>query len=94
MEIVPPTTPQTHTIIFLHGRGSNGPEFESEFFESQASNKMTLPEMFPHVKWVCCAHNMSRVGSVNAADRSTCLRSELNLIQIDRSFHLQRGWAS
>ena len=56
MEIVQPTASHTHTIIFLHGRGSDGPEFASEFFVSRASNKKTLPEMFPQIKWVRCVH--------------------------------------
>jgi predicted esterase len=42
----------SHTIIFLHGRESTASEFASEFFESQASDDRTLPEIFPTVKWV------------------------------------------
>ncbi|KAI1762453.1 phospholipase/carboxylesterase [Hypoxylon sp. FL1150] len=46
----------THTIIFLHGKGSNGEEFAGEFFESEASEPAgqprTLPDLFPTVRWV------------------------------------------
>ena len=42
----------THTIIFLHGRDSTSSEFAEEFFESQASDDRTLPQIFPTVKWV------------------------------------------
>lgn len=50
--IVSPTTPHTHTIIFLHGRGSNALEFGSELFESQASNAQFFTQIFPSLKWV------------------------------------------
>ncbi|KAH6675149.1 Alpha/Beta hydrolase protein [Halenospora varia] len=50
--IVQPITKYTHTIILLHGRDSDAVEFANEFFESQASNDLTLPEIFPSVKWV------------------------------------------
>ncbi|KAF1362170.1 hypothetical protein EJ07DRAFT_88258, partial [Lizonia empirigonia] len=49
---IPPLTPHTHTIIILHGRGSNATEFCSEIFESQASNNLFLTQLFPSVKWV------------------------------------------
>jgi lysophospholipase II len=42
----------THTIILLHGRGSNAKEFASEFFESQASDDRFLTQIFPTYKWV------------------------------------------
>ncbi|KAI6084061.1 phospholipase/carboxylesterase [Hypoxylon rubiginosum] len=46
----------THTIIFLHGKGSNCEEFAGEFFESEASEPAgqprTLPDLFPTVRWV------------------------------------------
>lgn len=47
-----PTGPHTHTIVFLHGRDSFASEFAEEFFESQASDDRTLPEIFPNIKWV------------------------------------------
>ncbi|KAF2631301.1 alpha/beta-hydrolase [Macroventuria anomochaeta] len=49
---VPPTAPHTHTIIFLHGRGSNATEFCSEIFESQDSSGAFFTELFPCIKWV------------------------------------------
>lgn len=52
METLQPTEPHTHTFIFLHGRDSTAAEFMREFFESQASDDRTLPEIFPQVKWV------------------------------------------
>jgi len=52
LHVVAPTAKHSHTIIFLHGRESTASEFAAEFFESQASNDRTLPEIFPSVKWV------------------------------------------
>ena len=56
--IGPPTLAHTHTIILLHGRGSTGPEFASELFEStvpsptNSSQQLTLPSRFPSCKWI------------------------------------------
>jgi lysophospholipase-2 len=50
--VVAPKAPHTHTIIFLHGRGSHGAEFQSEFFESLASDERFLLDIFPGYKWV------------------------------------------
>ncbi|CAD6444339.1 6957e9de-1e4a-4b07-9806-5e13a73ab912-CDS [Sclerotinia trifoliorum] len=47
-----PTSDHTHTVIFLHGRDSKAEEFASEFFESQASDGRTFPEILPGFKWV------------------------------------------
>jgi predicted esterase len=52
VEILQPSISHTHTVIFLHGRGSTAAEFVSEFFESQSSGSRTLPEIFPPVRWV------------------------------------------
>ncbi|KAK6070664.1 phospholipase/Carboxylesterase [Seiridium cupressi] len=48
----------THTIIFLHGKGSTCEEFASELFESEASEPQaqgqpqTLQDLFPTMRWV------------------------------------------
>ncbi|KAI1083059.1 phospholipase/carboxylesterase [Whalleya microplaca] len=46
----------THTIIFLHGKGSDCDEFAEEFFESEASEPAdgdrTLRDLFPTIRWV------------------------------------------
>jgi len=49
---VHPTAPHTHTIIFLHGRGSNATDFCSEIFESQDSSGAYFTQLFLSVKWV------------------------------------------
>jgi len=49
---VPPMERHTHTVIFLHGQESNATQFAEEFFESHGSNDLTLPEIFPSIKWV------------------------------------------
>ena len=50
--IVAPSATHTHTIIFLHGRGSDAITFASEIFESQDSSNQFFPALFPSVKWV------------------------------------------
>ncbi|KAL8849433.1 MAG: hypothetical protein Q9221_005605 [Calogaya cf. arnoldii] len=52
LHVVQPTQPHRCTIIALHGRGSNGPEFVEELFEDKSSSNLTLPEHFPHCKWI------------------------------------------
>ncbi|KAF2733237.1 alpha/beta-hydrolase [Polyplosphaeria fusca] len=52
IHIVAASAQHTHTVIFLHGRGSNAREFASEFFESQASDGQFITEIFPGFKWV------------------------------------------
>ncbi|ETS75280.1 hypothetical protein PFICI_12224 [Pestalotiopsis fici W106-1] len=48
----------THTIIFLHGKGSNGEECANELFESETSEHyaprgpQTLVDLFPTVRWI------------------------------------------
>ncbi|KAL5357470.1 Alpha/Beta hydrolase protein [Aspergillus floccosus] len=47
-----PTHNHTHTIILLHGRGSHGAEFASEFLPSQTSASQTLASSLPTWRWV------------------------------------------
>lgn len=42
----------THTIVLLHGRGSNGPEFAEELFSSSTSDGQNLASRLPHYRWV------------------------------------------
>ena len=50
--VIPPLALHTHTIILLHGRGSNGPEFAEELLEARTSNGLSLQEHLPGWKWV------------------------------------------
>ncbi|RVD87296.1 uncharacterized protein DFL_001537 [Arthrobotrys flagrans] len=50
--IINPTTSHTHTIILLHGRGSNGLKFGTEFTTSNTSTGETLQRIFPSTKWI------------------------------------------
>jgi predicted esterase len=50
--VVAPCRDHTQAIILLHGRDSIASEFAEEFFESQASDDRTLPEIFPTTRWV------------------------------------------
>lgn len=49
---VEPTARHTHTAILLHGRGSNGPEFADELFESRPSSGESLAQKLPGWRWV------------------------------------------
>jgi lysophospholipase-2 len=49
---IEPSDTHKHTVVLLHGRGSNAIEFASEFFESQASDDRFLGQIFPTYKWV------------------------------------------
>ncbi|KAI1196968.1 phospholipase/carboxylesterase [Nemania serpens] len=51
--IVMPTTAHTHTIILLHGIGSNGEEFGQNFLEKgRTKGGKTLPEILPGARFV------------------------------------------
>ncbi|KAL8903876.1 MAG: hypothetical protein Q9171_007246 [Xanthocarpia ochracea] len=50
--IIQPIKSHHHTIIALHGRGSNGPDFADDLSEDKSSKGMTIAEHFPHSKWI------------------------------------------
>ncbi|KUJ23479.1 alpha/beta-hydrolase [Mollisia scopiformis] len=50
--IVPPTTAHTQTILFLHGRGSNGEKFGQELLASKTATGQTIQERFPGMKFI------------------------------------------
>jgi lysophospholipase-2 len=61
--VVNPIAQHTHTIILLHGRGSNGMEFANEFLESQDTQDQYLPIRFPSIRWVFPCAQMRWAGS-------------------------------
>lgn len=52
LHVHPPQGPHTHTFVLLHGRGSNGPEFCDELFQSVTSQMKNLPDSLPNFRWV------------------------------------------
>nr|GAT51521.1 predicted protein [Mycena chlorophos] len=50
--VVEPTGHHTHTLILLHGRGSNGERFGLELLQSRTTAGQTLAEHFPGLKFV------------------------------------------
>ncbi|KAI9824192.1 MAG: hypothetical protein M1819_000904 [Sarea resinae] len=50
--VIAPAGPHTHTIILLHGRGSNAERFGLELLKSRTSGGRTLPELFPGLKFI------------------------------------------
>ncbi|KAI9858262.1 MAG: hypothetical protein M1813_007536 [Trichoglossum hirsutum] len=65
--VIHPTAPHTHTFIILHGRGDTGWMFAQGFLGSSTSSGLTLPEVFPGMKFICPsaapsqAHRLQRV---------------------------------
>lgn len=47
-----PSSPHTHTIIFLHGRGDTARSFQYAFTQWQDAQSRNLAELFPSIKWV------------------------------------------
>ncbi|KAJ5543256.1 hypothetical protein N7535_005686 [Penicillium sp. DV-2018c] len=47
-----PKASHTHTIILLHGRSSDGPEFAEELFSSTTFNGKSLSACLPAYRWV------------------------------------------
>lgn len=50
--IIPATTPHTHTVVFLHGRGDVAENFGTSLQYSKDSENRTLQEIFPSFRWV------------------------------------------
>ncbi|KAH7305988.1 phospholipase/carboxylesterase family protein [Stachybotrys elegans] len=50
--IVQPTAPQTHTVVFLHGRGDNVNSFVQSLRYFQDSHDRSLGQRFPSFRWV------------------------------------------
>ncbi|CAM1511043.1 Fc.00g085560.m01.CDS01 [Cosmosporella sp. VM-42] len=48
----PPEQQHTHTIVMLHGRGSDAEEFADEFLSSTLSDGRSLRDAFPGWRWV------------------------------------------
>ncbi|KAK5655898.1 hypothetical protein OQA88_5437 [Cercophora sp. LCS_1] len=51
-KVIPPSKPHTHTIIFLHGRGSTAAHFVHELQIATDRNNFTLIDHFPSIRWV------------------------------------------
>ncbi|KAK6346126.1 hypothetical protein TWF730_010457 [Orbilia blumenaviensis] len=52
LHVVHPVATHAVTIILLHGRGSNGPKFGTNFITSNTSTGSTLFKRFPSAKWI------------------------------------------
>jgi predicted esterase len=50
--IIPPSTKHTHSVILLHGRGSNATRFGLELLDSKTSSGKSLQQLFPSVKFI------------------------------------------
>jgi len=57
IHVIQPSTTHTHTIVFLHGRGSTGKVFADELFDTIANDDhqvsaVTAINLFPSMRWV------------------------------------------
>lgn len=86
LHVVDPSKRHTHTVILLHGRDSTASEFASEFFESQASDDLTLPETFPSIKWVFPCSNLR-----NSARFETALSQWFDMWSVENSSERREG---
>jgi len=50
--IIPPLKEHKETWIILHGRGSNAQKFGSELLSTQIPGHGSLPQAFPHAKFI------------------------------------------
>lgn len=50
--VIHPTTTHTHSILLLHGRGSNAERFGLELLAARSSAQKTLAEHFPGAKFI------------------------------------------
>ncbi|KAM0323032.1 hypothetical protein ACHAQA_009131 [Verticillium albo-atrum] len=51
--VVEPTSAHTHSVIFLHGLGSNGEKFGRELLDTgRTSSGLTLPQLLPGARFI------------------------------------------
>lgn len=50
--MIAPASTHTHTLILLHGRGSNAENFGLEFLKSEISGGKALTDLFPGLKFI------------------------------------------
>lgn len=58
--IVPPLETHKETRIILHGRGSNAQKFGPELLDTPIPGLGTLPQKFPHAKFVFTTASLRR----------------------------------
>jgi len=63
--IVLPSTRHSHSIILLHGRGSNASRFGLEFLKAETSTGKTLGEIYPGTKWIFPTAKKRRATAIN-----------------------------
>ncbi|CAG7923785.1 unnamed protein product [Penicillium olsonii] len=47
-----PRSAHTHTVILLHGRGSDGPELAEDLLSGMTSQRISLSDSLPSLRWV------------------------------------------
>ncbi|KAK3944372.1 acyl-protein thioesterase [Diplogelasinospora grovesii] len=61
IQLIPPAigASHTHTVVFLHGRGSTAVNFSNDLSLSRDSKGYTLTDLFPTVRWIFPQANIS-----------------------------------
>ncbi|KAF0638631.1 hypothetical protein FPSE5266_04690 [Fusarium pseudograminearum] len=78
--IVEPTGPHTHSLILLHGLGSNGNKFGRGLIETGiASNGKSLPDLLPGVRFIFPTSKIRR----SSAFRRAKLTQWFNIASLD-----------
>ncbi|OTA66650.1 Phospholipase/carboxylesterase [Hypoxylon sp. EC38] len=52
LNVLGPSRPHTHTVVFLHGRGDNARNFAASLAHWRDSRHRTLKDAFPSFRWV------------------------------------------
>jgi lysophospholipase-2 len=85
--IIEPTAAHTHTIIFLHGLGCNGPDFATKLLAAHTTCGLTLSESLPGYRWVFPSAK-ARLSSIFSKDQQGWF--EISSLQhTDYNQHLQ-----
>ncbi|KAJ5351170.1 alpha/beta-hydrolase [Penicillium brevicompactum] len=87
--IIEPEGIHTHTVILLHGRGSNGHDFADEFLAAHTSECQTLIESLPNVRWVLPTSRLRHSTVFDEEMRTWFDASSLDDIQQDQELQVQ-----
>ena len=72
VHVVEPLSAHTHTVVFLHGRGDNAPNFAASLRFSRTSADLTLFQALPSFRWVFPQARRGNVPARRPCGRSVC----------------------
>jgi len=99
--IIPPSSPHTHTVVFLHGRGDTANSFIRSLPYSTDSSNRALPAIFPSFRWVFPQAEMSACAAFPSEKQSQWFdiwnvtnfseREELQAVGLKESVKMMRS---